>query len=222
MPQLADITGSLRALLQQWQALGLDFMQLPASQSQSAAAEPQAHLAALEASLHSCQQCSLAHSRRHVLPGQGVAPAQLVVLTEAPGDAADKHGDPWAGRSGVLLQEALQAIGLLPSHVYLTSIVKCRPSHQRPPKAAEVAACLPFLHQQLQWVRPQALLVLGENACQALLGSQVSLQHLRGQWQKWQGLWLLPTLSCRYLLQHPDDKWQLWEDLKTLRHFLAS
>jgi len=67
-------------------------------------------------------------------------------------------------RSGQLLDRMLKAIGLDRSKVYITNIVAWRPPGNRNPTASEIASCLPFLHRQIELIKPKIILTLGAPA----------------------------------------------------------
>ena len=65
--------------------------------------------------------------------------------------------------------------------MYITNIVKCRPPQNRKPLPDEIAACMPYLHRQLELIQPKVIVALGGTAAEALLGVRKSLGELRGQ-----------------------------------------
>jgi DNA polymerase len=117
--------------------------------------------------------------------GEGPVDAALVLVGEQPGDQEDLAGRPFVGPAGSVLDEALRSAGLDRQTVYVTNAVKhfkWKPRGKRrlhdKPNRAEVAACRPWLSQELELIRPEVLVVLGATAAQALLGSSFRLtQH---------------------------------------------
>ena len=65
--------------------------------------------------------------------------------------------------------------------MYITNIVKCRPPQNRKPLPDEIAACIPYLHRQLELIRPKVILALGGTAGEAMLGVRKGLGELREQ-----------------------------------------
>ncbi|HEX9394058.1 MAG TPA: uracil-DNA glycosylase, partial [Gemmatimonadales bacterium] len=121
------------------------------------AADPlqQAHtLTAVAELVAECRKCRLCESRAHTVPGEGPAAARLVVIGEGPGRTEDATGRPFVGQAGDLLTKILAAIDLPREQVYICNVVKCRPPENRTPQYDEVAACLPYLHRQVELIKP--------------------------------------------------------------------
>jgi DNA polymerase len=169
-----------------------------------------------------CVQCShLASSRKHVVFGVGDINAQLMFIGEAPGADEDQQGEPFVGKAGQLLTKIIQTMGLTRDTVYIANILKCRPdtpgqsAGNRKPTAEEMQTCIPFLHEQLDLVRPKVIVALGAIAVEGLLGKTVGITRLRGHWQMYRGTPLMPTYHPAYLLhkQVPSEKRRVWEDM---------
>jgi uracil-DNA glycosylase family 4 len=169
-----------------------------------------------------CVKCShLAASRKNVVFGVGDIGARLMFVGEAPGADEDEQGEPFVGKAGELLTRIIQTMGLSRPSVYIANILKCRPdtpgqaSGNRKPTREEMNTCIPFLQEQIDLIRPQALVALGATAVEGLLGKPVFITKLRGQWQTYRGIPLMPTYHPAYLLrnQAPTEKRRLWEDM---------
>jgi uracil-DNA glycosylase len=105
-----------------------------------------------------------------------------MVVGEAPGRDEDLQGRPFVGRSGQLLDKLLEEeAGLARRQVYIANIVKCRPPGNRDPLPEEIAACRPFLDQQVELIDPRVVLTLGNFATRALLGTNEGISRLRGR-----------------------------------------
>lgn len=188
----------------------------PDPQAKSAA------LAALRARALACQKCShLAAARQTVVFGVGNPDAQLMFVGEAPGADEDEQGEPFVGRAGELLTKIIQATGLQRDEVYIANILKCRPdtpgqaSGNRKPTPEEMATCIPFLHEQIDLIRPKVLVALGATAVEGLLGKTPGITKLRGTWKTYRGIPLMPTYHPAYLLRNQavTEKRKVWEDL---------
>ena len=137
----------------------------------------------LAASCGQCQRCELAASRQQVVVGRGNPAARLLLIGEAPGAEEDASGQPFVGRAGRLLEQLLAAAGLDSKRdLYISNVIKCRPPGNRKPSRAEIAACLPWLEQQIARQRPALIGLLGATALEALLGLKGGITKLRGQW----------------------------------------
>ncbi len=153
----------------------------------------------------------------------------LMLVGEAPGAEEEKRGEPFVGPAGQLLDRILSAMGFDRSTVYITNICKFRPalegpsqgSRNRPPTTAEMNACLPFLHREIEIIRPSVIVALGATAAEGLLGRKVSITRERGSWHEFAGIPLMLTVHPSYLLrcaqQGPDtelaEKRKSWEDM---------
>jgi uracil-DNA glycosylase len=114
----------------------------------------------------------------NLVPGDGPADAQVLVVGEAPGASEDKQGRPFVGRAGALLSQLLDHAGLSREEVYVTNVVKARPPRNRDPRADEVAHHLPWLEAELALVRPRLVVPLGRHALRHFaLDHQISKVH---------------------------------------------
>ncbi|AEB10141.1 uracil-DNA glycosylase [Desulfobacca acetoxidans] len=168
----------------------------------------------VRAELGDCQRCKLWRTRTHLVFGAGDPHARLVFIGEAPGEAEDRQGEPFVGRAGQLLNRLLSKLEISRQEVYITNINKCRPPNNRTPEADEIAACRPFLWKQLQAIRPQVIVTLGAVAIHALLETKAPLNRLRGHWQQWRGIAVMPTFHPSYLLRVPQERVKTWEDMQ--------
>jgi DNA polymerase len=107
-------------------------------------------------------------------------------------------------------------MGLRRSDVYICNVVKCRPPQNRDPEPDEIAACEPFLKQQLEYIKPRIIVGLGKYACQTLLQTTTSMSKIRGQWHEYEGIKFMPTFHPAYLLRNPPAKKFVWEDLQAV------
>lgn len=192
-------------------------------------------LAALKAEVASCRKCPLGAQRLTAVFGVGSPAAQVMFVGEGPGYDEDRRGEPFVGKAGQLLDKILAAIGLSRGTVYIANIVKCHPmadpstpdarGNDRPPTAAEMAACRPYLEEQIRLIRPKVLVTLGNSATKALLGVETGISRLRGRWQELSvpGLGpvkVLPTYHPAALLRDPNLKRDVWTDMKNLKQEL--
>ena len=169
-----------------------------------------------------CMKCpQLAASRKSVVFGVGSLDAQLMFVGEAPGADEDVQGEPFVGKAGELLTRIITTMGLSRQQVYIGNILKCRPdtpgqsAGNRKPTAEEMQTCLPWLHQQIDLIRPRVLVALGATAVEGLLGKTIGISKLRGNWQTYRGIPLMPTYHPAYLLRNQglSEKRKVWEDM---------
>jgi len=134
----------------------------------------------------------LAVQATNLVMGSGNLDAEIVLIGEAPGKKEDLTGLPFVGASGTFLDAMLAAAGLERSDVYITNIVKYRPPNNRDPSAAEKAAFLPYLLQQLQIINPKVVITLGRHSMAYFLpGMKIGDIHGHAQQVAMDGLNLL-------------------------------
>jgi uracil-DNA glycosylase len=187
--------------------------------------DPQAKAAAFAALREralACVKCPhLASSRKTVVFGVGSIDAQLMFVGEAPGADEDEQGEPFVGRAGQLLTKIIQATGLQRGDVYIANILKCRPdtpgqsAGNRKPTPDEMATCIPYLHEQIDLIRPKVIVALGATAVEGLLDKTIGITKLRGGWKTYRGTPLMPTYHPAYLLRNQamSEKRKVWEDM---------
>jgi len=194
-------------------------LQRPAAQvaasAEAQSAAPGLTLDEVRADLGDCQRCKLAPRRTHLVFGRGDPAARLLLVGEAPGAEEDLQGLPFVGAAGQLLDRLLEKLGLARDEVYIANVLKCRPPGNRTPEPDEIAACSPFLFQQIRALQPQFIVALGAVATQVLLDTKAPLGRLRGRWQPGpEGLRVMPTFHPSYLLRFPAERKKTWEDMQ--------
>jgi DNA polymerase len=145
-------------------------------------------LEALREAARDCRGCDLWRNATQTVFGEGPEDARMMLVGEVPGDREDREGRPFVGPAGRELDRALEAAGIAREEVYLTNAVKHfrfeergkRRIHQKP-SAAQIRACRPWLRAEIDVVRPEAIVLLGATAAQALLGSTFRLTTERGR-----------------------------------------
>jgi uracil-DNA glycosylase len=179
-------------------------------------------IADLRARVLGCVKCpNLVSSRKNVVFGVGNPEAQLMFVGEAPGADEDQQGEPFVGAAGQLLTKMIQAMGLTRDSVYIANILKCRPDTpgqaygNRKPTPEEMQTCIPWLHQQIDLIRPKVLVGLGATAIEGLLGKTMGITRLRGTWHTYRDIPLMPTYHPAFLLRNQaiSEKRRVWEDL---------
>ncbi len=164
--------------------------------------------------------CALCPNRTNAVPGEGNPQARLFLVGEGPGATEDAQGRPFVGQAGNLLNGILEAIEVPRDAVYITNIVKCRPPQNRKPLPDEIAACIPYLHRQIEIVQPKVILALGSTAAEAMLGVRKSLGELRGKVHTYNGIPLVVTYHPAALLRNPNWKKPTWDDVRIARQLL--
>lgn len=129
-----------------------------------------------------CEECpNLCDSRSRIVNGVGPTDADVVLVGEAPGANEDETGEPFVGRSGDILDEALDAAGLSREAVRITNCVRCRPPDNRDPHVAELEACSSYLEEELIQVDPTVVVPLGRIPVKRLLGDVGKISDVAGE-----------------------------------------
>ena len=169
-----------------------------------------------------CVKCDhLVAARKNVVFGVGNIDAELMFIGEAPGADEDEQGEPFVGKAGQLLTKIIQTMGLQRELVYIANIWKGRPdtpgqsAGNRKPTPEEMQTCIPYLHEQIDLIRPKVIVALGATAVEGLLGKTIGITRLRGNWRTYRGTPLMPTYHPAYLLRNQalSEKRRVWEDM---------
>ena len=171
----------------------------------------------IRAEIGNCTRCTLCEGRTKIVHSTGNLQADLMFVGEAPGADEDAQGLPFVGRAGQLLTKIIEAIGVKREDVFIGNINRCRPPGNRQPTPPETAACKPFLLRDIAVIKPKVVVVLGNTACQNLLDTKVGITKLRGNFQDYFGVKVMPTFHPAYLLRDPSKKRETWEDMKKVR-----
>ena len=169
---------------------------------------------ALKAKVASCKDCPLHARRNKTVFGVGDEKADWLFVGEGPGAEEDAQGEPFVGQAGRLLDSMLAAITLKRGEkVYIANIVKCRPPGNRNPELQEALQCEPYLHRQIDLIRPRLIIALGKVAAANLLASDASVASMRGKVHRYRGTPLIVTYHPAYVLRNLPDKAKAWADL---------
>lgn len=141
----------------------------------------------------SCTRCRLSESRTQVVWAGGNLDSDVMFVGEGPGFHEDQQGEPFVGASGQLLDRLLGEIGLDRSRVAIVNVVKCRPPGNRNPMPDEIEACRPYLEAQLEYMRPDVIVTLGNFATQFMIGQPLGITKARGQLFRFRGAVVVPT-----------------------------
>jgi len=196
-----------------------DLAALPAA-SDEAAAIAAMDWEQLQQAVAVCRRCGLCEGRNHSVLGIGDRQAKWLFVGEGPGRNEDLCGEPFVGPAGKLLDNMLAAMGLRRGdNAYIANVVKCRPTdgngRDRPPSAAEIATCMPYLQRQIALIKPAIIVALGKTAALSLLqlDPATPVASLRGKVHRHAGLPLIVTYHPAYLLRNLADKKKTWTDL---------
>jgi len=167
-----------------------------------------------------CTKCPLHKGRTHAVPGDGSYSAEIMFIGEGPGKSEDEQGKPFVGAAGKLLTQLIESIGLSRNDVFIANVVKCRPPENRDPLPEEVAACWPYLEQQVKIIKPLLIVTLGRHSMGRFL-SDLKISEVHGQPKRTKGFWsekqvYLPLYHPAVALYDPRKKETLFEDFKKI------
>lgn len=161
-----------------------------------------------------CTKCGLCQNRKNTVYAEGNIDAKVMIIGEGPGEEDEKKGLPFVGKSGQLMNQALQGLGIDRNKIYITNIVKCRPPNNRTPLKKECESCLDYLRNQVLLVKPEIIVLMGNVALKNILGDQYGITASRGKWIEKKGIKYMPTFHPAALLRDESKKIDFWNDLK--------
>jgi uracil-DNA glycosylase len=182
-------------------------------------------LEAIAAEVRACRACGLCDTRKQAVPGVGTALSGIVFVGEAPGADEDRLGEPFVGRGGQLLDRIIKAMDdahLIPdvkldrTTVFIGNVLHCRPPENRVPLPHEIENSSPFLHRQIEALRPRIVCCLGKTAAEHLLKAKATLASMRGKVYPFHGARLIVTYHPAAVLRNPELKRPVWEDMQML------
>lgn len=181
-----------------------------------------ADLAGLRDAMAVFDQCALKKGAKNLVFSDGNAAARVMVIGEAPGRDEDIQGLPFVGAAGQLLDKMFAAIGLartgqVPKDaLYITNVMPWRPPQNRDPEPEEITMMLPFLKRHIELVNPDFIVLMGNTACQAVLGRK-GITRMRGNWVEAFGRPVMPMFHPAALLRDGSKKRDAWADLLAIQ-----
>ncbi|MGC8849727.1 MAG: uracil-DNA glycosylase family protein, partial [Candidatus Bathyarchaeia archaeon] len=174
-----------------------------------------------------CTRCPLHRTRRMSVPGDGNFRAELMFIGEGPGREEDIQGRPFVGRAGKLLDELLSEIDVDRRHVFITNIVKCRPSEDgkdRRPTEEEIKSCTIYLDRQIELINPRIICTLGDTATRYIFMKNnlkvAPLSAIHGRAFHAETRIIFPCYHPAAALYNPQLRGIFSEDFKRLRDIL--
>ena len=179
------------------------------------------NLERLKKSIMNLKNCSLKNSASNMVFSDGNPKSKIMLIGEAPGSNEDQEGLPFVGRAGTLLDKMLASISLDRKSVYISNIINYRPPENRRPTDEEMNRYLPFIKKHIEIIDPKILILLGSTAMNALIGNDVVISKVRGQWIEREfgkcKTSVIVTFHPAFLMRQPTQKKLAWIDLKMIR-----
>ncbi len=160
--------------------------------------------------------------RTTLVLGEGNKQADIMFVGDAPNATDEKTGKPFSAEAGGKLNDMLKAMALTRENIYLTHLVKYRPSmprqltNNRPPSAVEIELFAQVLRSEIDLVKPRVIVALGVIAARGLLGlGELPLAEYQSEQRRFQDIPVLVTHHPSYLLRTTDVKERrvLWETM---------
>lgn len=179
-------------------------------------AEAVAILAEISQQVSNCEKCKLHFSRKHAVPGEGPANAEVLFIGEGPGFYENEQGRPFVGQAGKFLDELLATAEYDRRSVFITNVVKCRPPENRDPELDELTACSVYLDRQIDTINPHVIVTLGRiSMAKFLPAARISSVH--GRAFKVNGRLVVPMYHPAAALHQPSLKSTLIADFAALK-----
>ena len=186
---------------------------------------PQETLEEIEAEFKECSRCGLSKSRTHIVFGRGNQSADILFVIDEPNLEEDKSGQIVRGESGKKLEEIIEkGMNLSIAEVYICPLIKCRGPQGRALLNEDIASCISVFNRQLSVIAPKVIIALGARVAQILLGSNIPIEQLRGTWQTYRGIPVMPTYHPAYVLENytiPIRK-QVWNDVSEAIRYIGA
>ena len=165
-----------------------------------------------------CNKCPLCKTRDNIVFGEGVSDADVLIIGEGPGANEDREGRPFVGRSGKLLDEVMNEVGLSrEKNVYIANMVKCRPPENRDPKPAEKEQCIDYLKAQIEIINPKIIVCLGRVSASYFLGKDFKVTKDHGKFYEIDGRKITATFHPAAILRNINQKPLFLEDFQKIK-----
>jgi len=175
-------------------------------------------LASLQSEITACTKCEFSNNQKQAISGEGNSSASLMIIVLLP----QSDGQIFSASEKTLLSKMLKAIDVEINDVFITPLVKCPQQADSIITAADVQTCSSYIKQQIEFVQPSMLFVMGENTAQCLLNSTDKIDDLRIQNCQYQQLPTMISYSPNDLLSQAVNKKKAWADLQSLQKRLHS
>lgn len=128
-----------------------------------------------------CSRCRLSGSRNNIVSGVGPRRCRIAFVGEAPGRDEDRLGEPFVGRAGNVLNDALGEAGVSRDDVFITNLVRCRPPGNRRPREDEKRACRDFLGEEIEATGVDVVCALGQTVAHELTNMDEGMAEVVGK-----------------------------------------
>lgn len=177
----------------------------------------------------SCGACALHETCANKVPGEGPSRADIMFVSESPGENEEREGRPFVGPSGQVMDTILDAIGWKREDIYITNILKCRTPDGRKPEASELAACRRHLLNEIEIVQPKVIVCWGSLPSNVLIHPDFRITQEIGHWFEQDSRRVMAVYHPSYLTHQKEGspkqnelKWQVWDALQKVKDYQDS
>lgn len=166
--------------------------------------------------------------KKVLVHGEGSIGARVMLIGEAPGEQETLLGRPFVGKAGKNLDEFLLLAGIDRSELYVSNTVKFRPTRisdagrtvNRPPTQEEIRLFLPWLKREIDIVKPECVVTLGNVPLRALCDRRVVIGDVHGAFMNCDGLRMYPMYHPASMIYNPSLRSVYREDVLRLAEWL--
>lgn len=176
-----------------------------------------------------CTKCGLCSFRKTIVNGSGDPTARIFVVGEGPGLKEDIYGQPFVGPAGSLLKKLMQQAGIDHRTVFFSNTVRCLPKGTtkvvREPTYEEVAACAPYLEEEIEAVKPTVIVPAGNTALRYIMGAKnLNISRQRGLeiWSDKYKCKIMPVFHPAAILRNPKYENVTVQDLARIKSSATS
>jgi len=168
--------------------------------------------------------------KKILVHGEGQPGARVMLIGEAPGEQETLQRRPFVGKAGKNLDEFLELADIDRNQLYVSNTVKFRPTKisaagrvvNRPPTREEINLFLPWLKKEMELVKPEVVVTLGNVPLEALMGSRVVIGDVHGSFQEVEGMRLYPMYHPASLIYNPSLRDTYAGDIRRLAAWLKA
>ncbi|MGN0803598.1 MAG: uracil-DNA glycosylase [Candidatus Faecivicinus sp.] len=166
--------------------------------------------------------------RKVLVHGEGRIGARLMLIGEAPGEQETLQGRPFVGKAGKNLDEFLEMVGIDRAELYVSNAVKFRPTRisdagrtvNRAPTQEEIRLFLPWLKREIEMVKPECVVTLGNVPLKALCDRRVTIGDVHGRFIDCDGLRVYPMYHPASMIYNPSLREVYRADVERLAQWL--
>lgn len=153
--------------------------------------------------IHKCNKCDIALRRKNIVNGSGNLTNRIMLVGESPGYKEDTSGNMFVGYSGDLLFKLLSLVGIYREDVYVTNVIKCKPSTRRSPSSKEISNCKPNLENEIKMINPSIVILLGNVALNSFFNTNnLTISKTKGYIIPYKGMFVYPIYHPSYILNN--------------------